>query len=202
MLATAIASPPPPPVEPLRLVVGGRDGLASALERFARRTDARVCASSHGAYANDLAMSARFVRALRDERIAARLLLLEARQAAAPAAQGRWAHTRPGDVTHVVAAVREMAVDWTARQLDPAAPFPLVCRVGDLLEHWSRVRRWSCERCGRVVEDLAHLSLAAPGLAELHRFAAVKTAGAGPYTDRRFLAGPPARPRCRPGCER
>ena len=150
------------------------------------------------AYANCLAVSARFAQWLRDRDVPAGLLHLRGlRDASVDGAAGRWPHCDPAAFEHWTTVVGDRSVDWTGRQFDPAAPAPSVVAVGRLAERWDAVETWACERCARLVDDPVHAHLAPVSMAAEHAEIARRTGGAGPFPDPRHLDSAPLRRICR-----
>jgi hypothetical protein len=166
--------------------VAGDTELERLAAQFAAREDATHCASPAGAYANCLAMSARFTEWLRARGVAAGILHLTGMKAPLDAgAAGRWPACDPSTFQHWTTLVGDAAVDWTARQFDPAAPVPTVAPAAELTEGWNEAEVWACEHCDRLVDDDAHADMAPAGLDTEHAALARATAGTGPFPDPR-----------------
>lgn len=149
------------------------------------------------AYANCLAVSARFAQWLRDRDVPAGLLHLRGlRGELPPGAAGRWPHCDPAAFEHWTTAVGDESVDWTGRQFDPAAAAPSVVPVARLAERWDEVQTWACEHCERLVDDPVHADLAPPPMAAEHAAIARRTGGAGPFPDPRHVDSAPLRRIC------
>jgi hypothetical protein len=111
--------------------------LAALLTQFATRSDARYCATADGAVNNCDVLAPRFALQARGAGMTAAVDIL-ARAGNVPDAHPRWQALRsiwaPATVLlqHYVTRVTEpdtgraLIIDWTARQFDPAAPWPLV----------------------------------------------------------------------------
>ena len=166
---------------------------------FALTGAARACATPAGAYANCLALSARYAAWLRARGEPAGLLALRGSRAAFPGAAGRWPHCDLSGYAHWVTASGGWAVDWTLRQFDPAAGWPVVTPVAVLADGWDAVEVWACERCPDLVADPRHQVLAPPALHAEHRALAEATDGAGPFPDPRHDRTAPLVPMCRCG---
>jgi hypothetical protein len=152
---------------------------------FALTGAARACATPSGAYANCLALSVRYARWLRERDIAAGLLALRGSRAAFPSAAGRWPVCEPDAYAHWVTLSGDWAVDWTWRQFDPTAGWPVVLPVEQVIAGWLEHRVWACERCPELVADRRHQDLAPVAMAARHLAIARDSAGAGPFPDPR-----------------
>ena len=159
---------------------------------FALTSAARACITPEGAYANCLALSGRYTAWLRDAGVPAGMLVLRGSRTAFPAAAGRWPACDPAGYAHWVTLSGDVCVDWTWRQFEPGAAWPLVSSVAALAEAWVDVRVWACDRCPELVADPRHLGLTPAGLHAEHRALAEESGGAGPYPDPRHPedAGP------------
>jgi hypothetical protein len=164
---------------------------------FALTSAARTCATPEGAYANCLALSARYAAWLRDRGEPAGLLALRGSRSAFPAAAGRWPFCDPGAHAHWVTASAGWAVDWTFRQFDPGSAWPSVVPVAALADRWREVELWACEGCADLLADPRHGELTPAGLHAQHAALARATAGAGPFPDPRHDDTAPLAPLCR-----
>ena len=154
-------------------------------------------ATPDDAYANCLAVSARFAQWLRDRGVAAGLLHLTGLDGGpAGGAAGRWPRCDPEGFEHWTTLVGDLSVDWTARQFDPDADAPSVVPVDRLAERWRAVETWACEDCDRLVDDGAHAELAPAAMAREHAAIAERTSGAGPFPDPRHTTSAPLRRIC------
>jgi hypothetical protein len=153
------------------------------LEGFAATAAARACAAPAGAYANCLAVSARYAEWLRDRGVPAGLLVLRGRRRPTAAGAGRWPFRDPTGILHWTVAVDGWSVDWTARQFDPHEPWPRVDPIAALADAWDEVASWACERCPELLIDPRHGELAPPDLHADHRRRA--SAGADRFPDPR-----------------
>jgi hypothetical protein len=164
---------------------------------FALTGAARACATPEGAYANCLALSARYTAWLRDRGAPAGMLVLRGSRDAYPSAAGRWPDCDPEGYAHWVTISGGLCVDWTWRQFEPRADWPVVLPVGALAGAWRDVRVWACEACPDLVADSRHLALAHADLHRGHRSLARATGGAGPFPDPRHDADAvPLSPMC------
>ncbi len=163
---------------------------------FALTGAARACATPEGAYANCLALSARYAAWLRDAGVPAGLLAMRGRRGAFPSAAGRWPGCDPDDYAHWVTFSGDVYVDWTWRQFEAGAAWPVVLPVDALAEGWREVGVWACEACPELVADPLHLELTPAALHAEHRALALATGGAGPFPDPRHDTTPPLAPMC------
>ncbi len=139
--------------------------MSPPVRGFALTGAARACATPEGAYANCLALSARYTAWLRAGGVPAGMLVLRGSRVAFPSAAGRWPDCDPEDYAHWVTFSGELCVDWTWRQFEPGADWPAVLPVDALAGAWRDVRVWACEDCPELVADPRHLELAP---ADLH----------------------------------
>jgi hypothetical protein len=153
------------------------------LEGFAATAAARACATPAGAYANCLALSARYAEWLRDQGVPAGLLVLRGRRRLLSASAGRWPFRDPASILHWTVAIDGWSVDWTARQFDPDEPWPRVDAIAALDDDWEEIVSWACERCPELLADPRHAELAPPDLHADHRRRA--RAGASRFPDPR-----------------
>ncbi len=147
------------------------------LDGFAATPAARACAAPAGAYANCLALSARYAEWLRDQGTPAGLLVLRGRRRPVSAGAGRWPFRDPASILHWTVAVEGWCVDWTARQFDPLEPWPRVDPIAALDKDWDAVVSWACERCPELLADPRHGQLAPPDLHAAHHHRARTSAG-------------------------
>jgi len=163
---------------------------------FALTGAARACTTPEGAYANCLALSARYAAWLRERGEPAAMLALLGSRRAFPDAAGRWPLCAPAAYPHWVTVSRGWAVDWTRRQFEPGAAWPAIVPESEIAEAWDDVRVWACERCPDLVADRRHAELAPAGMHLEHRRLARETAGMGPFPDPRHDVDGPLRPLC------
>ena len=171
--------------------------MSPPVRGFALTGAARTCATPEGAYANCLALSARYAAWLRERGTPAGILALRGSRIAFPDAAGRWPLCDPDGHPHWVTVTAAWTVDWTRRQFDAGAAWPHVVPLDALLPEWREAGVWACERCPELVADRRHRELAPAGLAAEHRAIARETGGAGPFPDPRHDATEPLRPLCR-----
>jgi hypothetical protein len=163
---------------------------------FALTGAARACTTPEGAYANCLALSARYTAWLREQGEPAGIVaLLGSRRAFADAA-GRWPLCPPAGHSHWVTVSGGWAVDWTRRQFEPGADWPATMPAAELADAWRDVRVWACERCPELVADPLHEQLAPAGMHLEHRRLAGETDGRGPFPDPRHERHPSLEPLC------
>jgi hypothetical protein len=127
----------------------------------------------------------RYARWLRDRGEPAALFRLARSRSAFPAAAGRWPLCDPRGYTHWVTVSGDCAVDWTWRQFEPDAPWPVVVPVDALLAGWHEASLWACEDCPELVADRRHQELAPAAMFAEHHAIARATGGAGPFPDPR-----------------
>lgn len=163
---------------------------------FALTEAALACATPEGAYANCLALSVRYAQWLRDRGEPAGLLRLAGSRTAFPAAAGRWPLCDPRGFAHWVTVSGDAAVDWTWRQFESGAAWPLVVPVEALAAGWEDASIWACEDCAELVADRRHQELAPSGMHAEHRAIARTTGGAGPFPDPRHDRTAPLEPLC------
>ena len=137
--------------------------MSPPVRGFALTGAARACATPEGAYANCLALSARYAAWLRDAGVPAGLLAMRGSRGAFPSAAGRWPGCDPEDYAHWVTFSGEHCVDWTWRQFDREAAWPVVLPVDALAGAWHEVRVWACETCPELVADPLHQALTPAG---------------------------------------
>ena len=152
---------------------------------FALTEAALACATAEGAYANCLALSVRYARWLRGRGEPAALLRVAGSRSGFPAAAGRWPHCDPGTYAHWVTVSGDVTVDWTWRQFEPGAAWPVVAPVDTIGAGWREVSVWACEDCRELVADRRHEELAPAAMHARHRAIARATGGAGPFPDPR-----------------
>jgi hypothetical protein len=152
---------------------------------FALTGAARTCATPEGAYANCLALSARYAAWLRDLGVPAGILVMRGSRGAFPSAAGRWPGCDREGYAHWVTFSGDRCVDWTWRQFEPGASWPVVAPVAALADVWHEVAVWACEECPDLVADRRHLALAPAEMHAEHRALARATGGAGPFPDPR-----------------
>ena len=172
--------------------------MSPPVRGFALTGAARACATSEGAYANCLALSARYAAWLREGGVPAGLLAMRGSRAAFPSAAGRWPGCDPEGYSHWVTFSGDRCVDWTWRQFEPGAAWPVVLTVDSLADRWQELAVWACEQCPDLVADRRHLALAPAGMHAEHRALARATGGAGPFPDPRHDDTAPHVPMC--GC--
>ena len=124
------------------------------------------------------------------------MLALRGSRRAFPSAAGRWPGCDPEGYSHWVTVTGDRCVDWTWRQFEPSAAWPLVLPVGALAAGWDEVAVWACETCPELVADRRHLALAPAGMHAEHRALAYATGGAGPFPDPRHDDTLPLVPLC------
>ena len=176
--------------------------MSPPVRGFALTGAARACATPEGAYANCLALSARYAAWLRDAGLPAGLLAMRGSRAAFPSAAGRWPGCDPEDYSHWVTFSGEHCVDWTWRQFDREAAWPIVLPVDALTGAWHEVRVWACATCPDLVADPLHQALAPADMHAEHRALARATGGAGPFPDPRHDTTPALVPMCSCGGSR
>jgi hypothetical protein len=169
--------------------------LAAALESFAATPTAAACATPAGAYANCYAISIACARHLRQLGVACALLQVEGMRVAPSRAAGRWPwadHTR---YQHWAVLAGGWVIDWSARQFDSDAAWPLVCPQDAYTVSWVGSQVWACELCVDVCGDERHASII--DLDAVHRSIALQSAGVGPYPDPRHDGTTPLERVCR-----
>ena len=159
--------------------------MRPAVSAFALTGEALACTTPEGAYANCLALSVRYALWLRERGEPAGMVALRGSRVAFPSAAGRWPLCEPGGYSHWVTVSGDWAVDWTWRQFEPSAAWPVVLPVDTVVAAWDEHVAWACDACPELVADPLHQELAPAGMHAAHRAIARATRGAGPFPDPR-----------------
>lgn len=157
----------------------------SRLLEWSRTGTAAACARPTGAYANCLAASATCGAFLRDAGIECGLMHLTGSRREFGSGAGRWPYYDHARLQHWTVRAGDWSIDWTARQFEHRAAWPVVERVETLAQFWRHVEEWACPRCPRLVSDDRHLALAPATLHRRHRALARASGGLGPFPDPR-----------------
>jgi hypothetical protein len=165
--------------------------LAVLLREFALTEAARACEDPAGAYANCLAVSARWGEWLQSRDVDFDLLRSSGSRTRFPEGAGRWPFYDGLAIRHWTVRVGPWSIDWTARQFRPRTDWPEVKRVDALATEWSKTEVWACHRCPDLVPHPLHRELAPVTLEREHREIAHATRGLGPFLDPRHEGTPP-----------
>lgn len=144
------------------------------------------CRTPQGAYANCLAVSAAFSQQARELGLAAGLVELRFSARWEGRGAGRWPFVLPGSHSHWVSLLGEETVDWTARQFQANAAYPLISSPACLREEWGEVILWACPH-SRLIQEKEHLRPAPLEMEETHRI--LGSTGTGLYPDPRHPLG-------------
>ena len=153
--------------------------MSPPVRGFALTGAARACATAEGAYANCLALSARYARWLRERGEPAGMIALRGSRAAFPSAAGRWPRLRARGLHALGDLQRRPGVDWTLAPVRPGRPWPVVLPVEVVAAGWRESEVWACATCPDLLADRRHGDLAPPAMHAEHLAIARATGGAG-----------------------